>query len=686
MSQMAKTPRTLKNTKPKARAPGASVKSARPSRQQPRQQSRQKSGKRWGMSALKWAAVAAIWLAVIITGAAAWYLADLPDIDDALAAARRPSVTVKAADGSVLATSGDLYGATLQVADLPPALPLAVLATEDRRFYDHFGLDVFGLTRAMVANVRAGTVVQGGSTITQQAAKNLFLTPERTIKRKVQELALALWLEHEFTKDQILAIYLNRTYFGSGAYGVDAAARKYFGLPASKISTYQAAMLAGLLKAPSRYNPIADPAAAAERTKQVLGRMVDAGYLSPEDAQIAERNKATVVADVGDRYGSRYFVDWVLAQVSDFVSTHNRDVVVTTTLDPGLQKLAEVQTARMLDGPGAKKSVSQAAMVSMTLDGAVRAMVGGRSYSGSKFNRAVQAYRQPGSAFKPLVYLAGLEAGLQPESRVMDSPVQVNGWSPRNFNGRYEGEVTLRHALSESINTVAVRVSERAGRRNVMDAARRFGITTNLQPIPSLALGTGDVSLIELTSVYAVFANGGIGVWPYGIDTIHDTEGRLLYSRAGSGPGRVASRQHTSELTGMLVSAVEDGTGRAAKLSRPAAGKTGTSQNYRDAWFIGFTADLVTGVWMGNDDGRPMKRITGGSLPAQLWKGFMHKAHAGKAVKPLPSLIRQPPPARVIPVSRPSAPAQAQTRPAPVNSPGFWNRLMSVFHDNREDP
>jgi len=680
---MAKAPRTPKSNAPKTqkaqKQPRGKVIRVRPPRHQPR--------KRWGLALFKWTAVVVIWLGVITGGIAAWYLADLPDVEEALAAARRPSVTVKAADGSILATSGDLYGATLRVADLPPALPLAVLATEDRRFYDHFGLDVFGLTRAMIANVRAGAVVQGGSTITQQAAKNLFLSPERTVKRKVQELALALWLEHEFTKDEILAIYLNRTYFGAGAYGVDAAARKFFGQPASRISTYQAAMLAGLLKAPSRYNPIASPENAARRTKQVLGLMVDAGYLSPEEARVAELQKGAVVTSIADRRGSRYFVDWVLARVSDFVSTHDRDVIVKTTLDPRLQELAEAKVADMLDGPGAKKNVSQAALVSMTLDGAVRAMVGGRTYTRSKFNRAAQAYRQPGSAFKPLVYLAGLEAGLLPDSRIVDAPVQVNGWRPRNFNGRYIGEVTLRQALSQSINTVAVRVSERAGRRKVMDAARRFGITTKLQPVPSLALGTGDVSLIELTSVYAVFANGGIGVWPYGIDTIHDADGRLLYTRAGSGPGRVASRRHTSALTGMLVSVVEQGTGRAARISRPAAGKTGTSQNYRDAWFVGFTADLVTGVWMGNDDSRPMKRVTGGSLPAQLWQQFMYKAHAGMAVKPLPGLIREAPPrTRVIAASQPSPQPQGSSQPASVESPGFWKRLMNVFGEDREDP
>ena len=688
---MPRTPRTTNSTRTKAPAPRGSAKStrAKPSRANASRANassgqRRSTRGRWGWLAVKWGAVAAIWLGVVSAGVVAWYLADLPDVDDALSAARRPSVTVKAADGSILGTSGDVYGATLRVADMPPALPLAVLATEDRRFYDHFGLDVFGLVRAMVANARAGAVVQGGSTITQQAAKNLFLSPERTIKRKVQELALALWLEHEFTKEQILAIYLNRAYFGAGAYGVDAAARKFFGRPATEVSTYQAAMLAGLLKAPSRYNPIASPENAAERTTQVLGRMVDAGYITRDEAGAAELQPGTVVADVGDRHGGRYFVDWVVAQVSDFVATQDRDVVVATTLDPNLQNVAEAKTREILDGPGAKKDVSQAAIVAMNLDGAIRAMVGGRTYTRSSFNRAVQAYRQSGSAFKPLVYLAGLESGLLPDSRLMDSPVEVNGWRPQNFTERYRGEVTLREALSDSINTVSVRVSEHAGRRKVMDAARRFGITTDIQPIPSLALGAVDVSLIELTSVYAVFANGGMGVWPYGIDTIHDSDGRLLYSRSGSGPGRVASPGHTSALTSMLVDVVEHGTGRAARLPRPVAGKTGTSQNYRDAWFVGFTADLVTGVWMGNDDGRPMKRVTGGSLPAQLWQSFMYQAHAGLPAKPLPSLIREAPPAsRVIAASRPGGEPETRARPASVDSPGFWNRLMSAFNDDK---
>jgi penicillin-binding protein 1A len=622
---------------------------------------------------LKWLAVAAIWVSVAVAGIVAWYAADLPDVDAALTAPRRASVTVLAADGSELASAGDRYGMALAVSDMPPALPLAVLATEDRRFYSHFGLDVIGLARAAFANVKAGAIVQGGSTITQQAAKNLFLTPERTIRRKIQELMLALWLEHKFTKDQILAIYLNRAYFGAGAYGVDAAARKYFGRPALGISTYQSAMLAGLLKAPSRYNPLANPGLAAQRTGQVLANMVDAGFITDAEVEAAKRHQGEVIASLGVRHGGRYFVDWVLAQVPDFVSDGDRDVIVTTTIDPRLQRLAEARVAESLDGPGIKADASEAALVAMTADGAVRAMVGGRDYLHSQFNRAVQAYRQPGSAFKPFVYLAGLEAGLVPDSLIADAPITVDGWKPRNFSGRYRGEVTMRQGMAESINTVAVRVSEHAGRGQVISAAHRLGITADLQDTPSLALGAGDVSLIELTAAYATFANGGLGVWPYGIESIHDADGQLLYTRSGSGPGRIVEPGHAAEITEMLVEVVEHGTGRAAKLPRQVAGKTGTSQNFRDAWFVGFSADLVTGVWMGNDDNRPMNKVTGGGLPAKLWRAFMADAHAGTPARPLPSLI--------------PVPDEPYTTVASDSlAPSFWERLKNVFSSSEEAP
>ncbi len=597
---------------------------------------------------LKWGTVAAVWGLIGFLGLAAWYGTALPDVEEAFNAARRPTVTLVAADGSELMTAGDVYGATVSTKNLPPALVHAVLATEDRRFYDHFGLDVVGLARAMLANARAGRIVQGGSTITQQVAKNLFLTPERTVKRKVQELLLALWLEHRFGKDQILAIYLNRVYLGNGTYGVDAAARKYFGRPVARLTTYESAMLAGLLKAPSRYNPIADQALADARTRQVLRNMIAAGYLTAAEAANARAGRrawsTAAAAGVG-----RHFADWVLDQVSDYVNAGDRDLVVVTTLDARLQRRAEGLVAAMVAGP-------EAAVVAMAPGGAVRAMVGGRSYPASQFNRATQARRQPGSAFKPVVYLAGLEAGLTPSTVMVDGPVTVGGWSPSNFSGRYDGAMTLAEALKHSVNTVAVKVGERAGWRRVVAVARRLGLAGDLPATPSLALGAGEVTLLELTSAYAAFANRGGGVWAYGIEEIRDRAGNVLYRRRGSGPGRVVADDHVAAINAMLAGVIADGTGRAADFGRPAAGKTGTSQNFRDAWFVGYSADLACGVWMGNDNDTPMKGVTGGGAPARLWRQVMSAAHARLPVRPLPGLDRGP--------------------PATAGQPGFWGRLF----------
>jgi penicillin-binding protein 1A len=617
----------------------------------------------------KWLAVAAIWLAIAAGVIVAWYGADLPDVEAALAPTRRPAITVLAADGQELATVGDFYGRPVEVKDLPPAVPLAFLAAEDRRFYDHFGVDPIGIARAAVSNLRAGRVVQGGSTITQQAAKNLFLDPERTIKRKIQEVLLALWLERKFSKDQILAIYLNRVYFGAGAYGIDAAARRFFDRPATRLSTYEAALLAGLLKAPSRYNPIADADAAAERAREVLSRMVNAGFLDQTEAAAALSAGRRPSPVVRPRQTGRFFVDWVVAQLPAFVQAFDRDLVVRTTLDPKVQQAAEDWVVKVLESNEAVAAgVGEAAVAALSYDGAVRAMVGGGNYWRSPFNRVTAAFRQPGSAFKPIVYLAGLEAGLRPDSPMLDQPLQVAGWQPRNFSGRYRGSVTLTQALAESINTVAVRVGEYAGPDKVAALARRLGITTPMQATPSLALGTSETSLLELCQAYTAIANGGLGVWVYGIESVHDSRGESLYRRTGSGIGRVLATDDAATMTAMMVAAVNEGTGRAARFGRPVAGKTGTSQNFRDAWFVGYSADLVAGVWMGNDDERPMKAVTGGGLPAQLWRGFMADAHAGRPVRALPGLA--PPPA-----PRPPAEARAPARPGP----GFWDRLMRVF-------
>ncbi len=580
-------------------------------------------------------AIVAVWTAVAAAGLAAWYATDLPDVDRAVSATRRPSVTILAADGAPVASFGDLYGRPLTAERLPRHLVNAVLATEDRRFREHHGLDVRGLARALWANLRAGAVVQGGSTITQQVAKNLFLSPERTLKRKVQELLLALWLERKFTKDQILAIYLNRVYFGARAFGVDAAAERYFGLRAEEIDLAQAAMLAGLLKAPSRYNPRNDPALAARRAAVVLDAMVAWGAIAPGEATEAKRGAKIGVRPLSVSRRGRHFADWVFEQASNYVSPGDRDLVVVTTLDAGLQDIAETSVANAMDAEGAEHGADQAAIVALAPDGAVRAMVGGRDYRESQYNRATQALRQPGSAFKPIVYLAALAAGMEPETVVVDEPIVVEGWSPRNFDGRHVGPTTLRSALARSINTVAVRVAERAGRERIIETARRLGITAPMAPSPSLALGSFEVSVIELTTAYASFAAAGMGVWPYGITEIRDGQGHVLYRRAGSGPGRIMSAENAARMNAMLAGAVREGTGRAARLSRPSAGKTGTSQDHRDAWFVGYTGHLVAGVWVGNDSGAPMRGVTGGGLPARLWRDFMTRAHEGLVPKPI---------------------------------------------------
>ncbi|MEO5374691.1 MAG: PBP1A family penicillin-binding protein [Alphaproteobacteria bacterium] len=576
----------------------------------------------------------AIWGGMAVAGVLAWYAADLPDVNGA-ALQRRPSVTLLAGDGETIAAIGDVYGDPVTLSNLPRHVPQALIAIEDRRFYSHFGIDVVGVARAMVANLRARRVVQGGSTLTQQVAKNLFLTPERNFKRKVQELLLALWLERKFTKDQILSLYLNRVYLGSGTYGVEAASRRYFGHPARELTLYQAAMLAGLPKAPSRYNPAIDPQAADRRARQVLDAMVEAGAIDAAKARTVQATAATATAAAQVPTG-RYFADWVMEQVPGFIGQIDRDLVVVTTLDRKMQISAENAVEATLAGPGVKARVSQGAAVVMTPDGAVRAMVGGREYGDSQFNRATQAQRQPGSSFKPFVYLAGLEGGLAPDSIMTDGPVTIGRWSPKNYNHRYEGPVTLAHALAHSTNTVAVRVAERAGFRRVAEVAERLGLRMPAKPDASIALGTSEVTLLDLTAAYAAFASGGYGAFPFGILEIRERGGAVLYRRSGAGPGRVVTPGHVGAMNRLMAGVITGGTGRKAALDRPAAGKTGTTQDFHDAWFMGFTANYVTGVWLGNDDNAAMKDVTGGSLPAVLWHDIMLAAHHGLPAHPLP--------------------------------------------------
>lgn len=590
-----------------------------------------------------WAVVGAIWAGVAGASVVAYFAYDLPDVSQVAQAERRPAVTVLAADGSTIERYGDIHGTTINAADLPPHLVHAVLATEDRRFFSHFGIDPIGLVRAAFVNFQAGRVVQGGSTITQQLAKNLFLTPDRTMGRKVQEAILAIWLERTYSKNQILTAYLNRVYLGAGTYGVDAAAQTYFNKPATEVNLREAAILAGLLKAPSRYSPAANPDRAAERAGVVIAAMLDAGYITQADIE-AMRAAPPMPRRKPEGDGDRYFADWVADQIVGFIGKEHDDITVHTTMDRRLQQAAERRLEASLSGAGLAARAEQGALVALSPDGAVRALIGGSSYAESQFNRATQALRQPGSAFKPLVFLAALENGMAADTLVDDAPIRIDGWQPANFEKGFHGPMPLRDALAHSVNTAAIRVLDRTGVEPVATLARRLGITSPMGKDLSLALGTSEVTLLELTGAYTAFANGGRAVWPYAVTRIEDRAGRVLYQRRGSaGATPVIDPADLAELNRMLMAVVEYGTGKSAKLDRMTAGKTGTSQEYRDAWFVGFTADYVAGVWLGNDDNQPMKRVTGGGLPARIWRDFMMDAHRGLPPRMIPGLDHAPP-------------------------------------------
>ena len=544
-----------------------------------------------------------------------WFARDLPRPETALDAARRPGLSLEDRSGHVFATYGDIVGEPLRLSQLPHWLPEAAVSVEDRRFYQHFGLDPVGILRALVVNLRSHRLVQGGSTLTQQVAKTLFLTNERTVRRKVQELMLTLWLEHSFTKPEILEIWLNRVYLGSGAWGVDAASRLYFGISARKLSLWQSAVLAGLPRAPSRFNPRADPEAAAARGREVLAAMVETGAITKEQAATA----SAAIAFAPPPAMSGWFADWV-ADESQALVPAGADAVLHTSLDARLQNAAETKLAALLDGPGAAAGVGQGAVVAIdSATGAVRAMVGGRDYRAGGFNRAVAARRQPGSAFKPFVWLAALEHGLTPSDTVMDAPLRIGGWSPQNFEGTYRGEVTLEDALAQSLNTVSVRLmQESGGPRVAAEVAHRLGVTGALPDNLTLALGTGEVRLIDMAAAYAELLNGGWRVRPTGVERM-DVDGKNLpLERVG--PSRVVEAEHAGEMRQMLAAVVAHGSGKAAAVpGRFVAGKTGTTQDYRDAWFIGIAGSTVIGVWLGNDDDRPTRGVTGSSLPARLF-------------------------------------------------------------------
>ena len=565
---------------------------------------------------LRWALIAAIWSGLAIAVVLLWFLRDLPRPETALEAVRRPSLTLLDRSGRPFAHFGDLVGEVVHLADLPPALANAVVATEDRRFWQHDGLDPIGLGRALLVDLRAGHVVQGGSTITQQVAKTLFLSNARTVRRKLQELLLTLWLERHFTKREILEIWLNRVYFGAGAWGVDAAARIYFNISARHLEVWQAAMLAGLPRAPSRFNPLVSQAAATARTREVLAAMVANGSLPAAEAARAAAAIRPAAAAGGQ---AGWFADWAGEQARPLLAA-GEDAVLRTTLDARLQQAVEARLAAILAGPGASADVGEGAVVVLdAATGAVRAMAGGRQFAPGAFNRATLARRQPGSAFKPFVWLTALEHGAEPDDTVLDAPIRIGDWQPADFEPHYLGPITLEEALAQSANTAAVRLLLRSGgAAAVIATARRLGIVSRLPDEASLALGTGEVGLLELTAAYAPFFNGGLRVVPGGIAAISDGAGQRTVA---SPPAvRVIPAGEAAMMARMLEAVVARGTGRTAAVAgRVVGGKTGTTQDFRDAWFVGSASGLLVGVWLGNDDGTPMRGVTGGTLPARLF-------------------------------------------------------------------
>lgn len=551
--------------------------------------------------------------------------ATLPDMSHA-GMTRPPKIVLKAADGSHIATYGSRYGDPVVLKDLPPHVYQAVIAIEDRRFYEHSGIDFRSVVRAAVTNVIKGRKAQGASTITQQVAKNLFLSGEKTLTRKVKELLLSFKLEKLLSKDRILTVYLNRVYLGAGTYGINAAARKYYGVDAKDLNLYQSAVIAGLLKAPTRYNPLAHPEAADKRARVVLATMAQSGFISAR--------KGLNAAETGAKAGKHknrsllYFADWVAQELDAYLGSITQDVTVLTTLSPHIQKETDRALADFLRSGAAKdKNVSQGAAVVMDHDGAVLAMNGGRDYAESQFNRATEAQRQIGSTVKPFVYLAAFERGASPSDVIIDEPVSFGGWSPKNFDGRYYGAITLSDALIHSANTVAVRTAVKTGVSHVLKTARKFGaVTKECEPNAAIALGVCQTRLIDLVSAYAALGNGGYGVTPYGITEITGANGSVLYRRSSQGRARLTNPKYLADLDAILFDVILKGTGKKANPGIPAKGKTGTTQNYRDAWFVGYTDDLAAGVWLGNDDETPANKVTGGGFPAEIWKNIIKNA------------------------------------------------------------
>ncbi|MDR3511429.1 MAG: PBP1A family penicillin-binding protein, partial [Caulobacteraceae bacterium] len=597
---------------------------------------------------------------MIALAAAASLFAQAPELPSLPPIRRDPQVIYVDRSGAVLGVRGGRYAPPADLARLPSYVPAAFVAIEDRRFYEHSGFDAVGIARAVVQDLAKGRAAQGASTITQQLARNLFLDDSRTVERKARELVYAIELERAYSKKQILALYLSRVYFGSGAYGIEAASQRYFDKPASRLTLMEAAILAGIMKSPAYYDPADQPEHALARARLVLDAMVETGAITS-----AQRARALAHAPkiwkTSPTAPAQYFVDWLDGQTRALVGAPRQDLVVDTTLDMPLE-LAAAQSATATLDRYKRADVAQAALVSVDAGGGLRAMVGGADYGASPFNRAVDAHRQAGSSWKPFVYLTALEAGRTPDTPVVDEPVTIGTWSPHNFEPGYLGQITLQQALAQSINTVAARLADEVGRDNVAATARRLGISSTINTDPAMALGTSLVTPMEMAQAYSAFANGGQHAPLYGIERIRTNGGQVVWRRRPAAPTQVVANPPLSELNQMLRAVVTSGTGvHAAIPGYDIAGKTGTASDFKDAWFCGFTGGLTTVVWMGRDDGSPMRGITGGSAPADFWRGYMRVALTRLPVQPIPP---GPPPAAPVPAQ--SAP------PTPEPTTSTW--------------
>ncbi|WP_082438778.1 MULTISPECIES: PBP1A family penicillin-binding protein [unclassified Sphingomonas] len=579
------------------------------------------------------AVMAAIALVVAIYNARS----NIPSFSQLKSSPNGQMIRVRAADGSILVSLGPSYGEWIPYSQIPVPMREAMVAVEDRRFRSHWGVDPVALariTKFAIETRGTGRRLQGASTITQQVARTIFLSNSYTVGRKFREIILALALERKFTKNQILELYLNKVYFGGGAYGIDAASRRFFNHPGTDLSLSEAAVIAGLVKAPSRYSPTADAEAAVGRAGVVLKLMQETGAITASEAMDADP-KAIKLAPEPQQNSVRYFTDWALPQLETLIDETEAPLDVWTTLDPSMQQSAD--TAIRANAPAGV----QGALVALDRDGAVRAMVGGKDYVSSIYNRATQATRQPGSAWKLFVYLSALEAGMNPDSQVTDAPITIDGWSPRNASRRYSGQVSLRTAFAYSLNTVSARLGQEVGFATVADMARRFGITTPVNTKPAMVLGTSDVRLIDLTRAYASVASGGTAVVPYGITRV-TANGSVIYQHQVDSSRVLVAPYVAQQMTDLLQTAVNTGTGRAAQIGRPVAGKTGTTSSYKDGWFMGFSSGITTGVWMGRDDAKAVGGLQGGTAPARAFAAFMRQAVANRPVEEFNTKVTLP--------------------------------------------